>query len=243
MDNMIIWIVVAVLVVVLVGVLIAMAVKNNNKKKLTEASELRREVRERESGLQQQHSVAKEQEHRARAAEEESRAKAAESERMRSEADQHRSALDEQHRDVKSMEQRAEELDPKHRADGPDTGGRGRSDRDDRGRHSGDAVRGGAAAVGGERRHDHPDAGMEREPMTRDSHDQDRTGLAGRREDVSSDPGLETGGRHSRAEGHDGPLSGDDSRRHDGPGHDGLLPDHDSRRDGGPGRDGPLSAS
>lgn len=157
----IVWIIIGVVAVIVVVALIALAARNNNRKKLTAASELRKDAREREQQLERQHSVAREQEHRAGAAEQEAKAKAAEAERLRVEADQHRSAVDEQRQDVRRMEQHAEKLDPKHRADGLDhdgdrgvlPGNRGRDTGGgpgtDQGRRSGGAgVRGAGAEPG-----------------------------------------------------------------------------------------------
>ncbi|MFN3599786.1 MAG: hypothetical protein ACK4UY_00190 [Dietzia sp.] len=121
MDNVdpIIWIIIGVVAVVVIIALIALTARNNSRKKLSEAAELRKDAREREQQLERQHSVAREQEHRAGAAEQEAKAKAAEADRLRSEADQHRSVVDEQRQDVRRMEEHADKLDPRHRADAP----------------------------------------------------------------------------------------------------------------------------
>lgn len=121
MDDPIMWIIIGVVALIVVIALIALVTRGNNKKKLAAAADLRKDAREREQQLERQHSVAREQEHRAAAAEQEAEAKAAEAERMRAEADEHRSAIDEQRRDVRRMEQHADKLDPRHRAD--DLGG------------------------------------------------------------------------------------------------------------------------
>ncbi|AVZ39743.1 MULTISPECIES: hypothetical protein [unclassified Dietzia] len=133
----IIWIVIGVVALVVVIALIAVATKNSSRKKLGEAAELRKDAREREQQLERQHSVAREQEHRAGAAEQEAQAKAAEADRFRAEAEQHRSVLDEQRQDVRRMEEHADKLDPKHRADAPgrDAGPDRAVDRDPVGQH------------------------------------------------------------------------------------------------------------
>ena len=118
MDPMV-WIVVGVIAVLVVIALIALAVRQNNRKKLTEAAALRRDAGRREEQLERQHAVAREHEHRAGAAEQEAKAKAAEADRIRAEAERHRTAVDEQKRDVRRMEQHAEKLDPRHRAEDP----------------------------------------------------------------------------------------------------------------------------
>ncbi|KAA0919395.1 hypothetical protein [Dietzia sp. ANT_WB102] len=116
MDPMV-WIVIGVVALIIVIALIALVARNSNRRKLTEAAELRRSAREREQHLAQQDAVAREHEHRAGAAEQEARAKAAEADKLRAQAEHHRGTLDEQERDVRRMEQTAEKLDPRHRAD------------------------------------------------------------------------------------------------------------------------------
>ena len=116
MDPIVL-IIIGVIALIVVIALIALAARSGNRKKVSEAAELRQDARRREQELERQHSIAREQEHRAGAAEQEAKAKAAESERMRAEADQHRSTLGDQERDVQRMKQTADKLDPRHRGD------------------------------------------------------------------------------------------------------------------------------
>lgn len=114
------WIVIGVIAVIVIIALIALVTRSNNRRKLTEAAELRRDAQQRERALDREHAVAREQEHLAGAAEQEARAKAAEAEKLRADADRHRDALEEQKRDVSKMERTADELDPRRRAAAPD---------------------------------------------------------------------------------------------------------------------------
>ena len=150
MDDPIMWIIIGVVALIVIIALIALVTRSSNKKKLTAAADLRKDAREREQQLERQHSVAREQEHRAAAAEQEAKAKAAEAERMRAEADEHHSAIDEQRRDVRRMEQHADKLDPRHRADdlGGDTRHGTAKAGDDRGTGPVRDVSGAAGAAG-----------------------------------------------------------------------------------------------
>lgn len=112
----VIWIVLGVIALIVVIALIALATRNNNRRKLSEAAELRRDVHQREQALDREHAVAREQEHRAAAAEQEAQAKVAEADKLRVDADRHHDALGEQQRDVARMERTADELDPRHRS-------------------------------------------------------------------------------------------------------------------------------
>lgn len=110
------WIVAGAIALVVVFALIVLATWSNDRRKLAEAAELRRDVRQQERLLDRDHAVAREQEHRAGAAEQAARAKAAEAEKLRVEADSPRDSLDEQKRDVARMDKAADELDPRRRA-------------------------------------------------------------------------------------------------------------------------------
>lgn len=112
----VIWIVIGVIALIVVIALIALATRNNSRRKLSEAAALRRGAQEREQALEREHAVAREHEHRASAAEQEARAKSAEAEKLRVDADRHKEALAEQEHDVARMEKTADELDPRRKS-------------------------------------------------------------------------------------------------------------------------------
>ena len=217
MDPMV-WIVIGVVALIIVIAVIALVARNSNRRKLTEAAELRRSAREREQHLAQQDAVAREHEHRAGAAEQEARAKAAEADKLRAQAEHHRGTLDEQERDVRRMEQTAEKLDPRHRADDLDRDSGRDRDRVPGRDHDRGASHGGRVVDEGRGRPDHqggvtePGTGARTEPGM-DTEATARPEAGPEAAGVSETGTADTGGRHARVDDPLGPEADGETGR------------------------------